>query len=276
MRAWFVSVVIAAACLAVPAAALADEGQSSNWAGFAVHGTNFHRVVGLWRQPNVTCVPGQQTYSAYWVGIGGYTGNALEQIGTEADCGAGGQPQLSAWYEMVPAASITFSMTIHAGDLMEGVVTVAGHRATLILRDLSRHRSFQTGVSSAEIDVTSAEWIVEAPSDCSSICVTLPLANFGSAAFIGARAEAANGHWGTISDSAWSPTRITLSPAGGAHAAGASSGSPASAVPSDLSAGGGGFSVAYAPLTAGGSPLMIPRHAVRADRLVHPRSRARA
>jgi hypothetical protein len=274
MRAWLVSVVIAAACLCVPAAALADNGQSSNWAGFAVHGTNFHRVVGLWRQPTVNCTAGQQTYSAYWVGLGGYSGNALEQIGTEADCGSGGQPQLSAWYEMVPAASVTISLRIHAGDMLEGVVYVVGHRAKLILRNLTSRRSFTIVLSSAQIDITSAEWIVEAPSDCSSSCVTLPLANFGSAVFTGARAESAAGHWGTISDPTWNATRITLAPAGAHSTAG--QGVPGSAVPSSLARGGAAFTVAYAPLSASHSPFIgVRRQALRSARWAHPRSERR-
>jgi Peptidase A4 family len=269
MRAWFVSVVIAAACLGLPASALGDDGSSSNWAGFAVHGASFHRVVGLWRQPNVTCNPGQASYSAYWVGLGGYSGSALEQIGTEADCDSNGQPQLSAWYEMVPAASVTVSLRINAGDLMEGVVTVTGHRATLILRDLTRRRLFQISLSAAQIDVTSAEWIVEAPSDCSSTCVTLPLANFSSTTFVGARAEA-GGHWGAISDRAWRATSISLNPTG-AHTAGAQGGSPGAAVPSALSAAGTAFTVAFRP--GGSSQMSVRRQVLRAGRLVHPAER---
>lgn len=268
MRAWFVSVVIAAACLGAPASALADDGSSSNWAGFAVHGTSFHRVVGLWRQPGVSCTPGQASYSAYWVGLGGYSGSALEQIGTEADCGANGQPQLTAWYELVPAASMTVSLRINPGDMMEGVVIVSGHRATLILRDLTRRRSFQISPPVSMVDVSSAEWIVEAPSDCSSTCVTLPLANFGSTGFIGARAEAA-GHWGTISDPAWRATRISLSPSG-AHTAGAQAGPQGSAIPSALSAGGTAFTVTFSPGSS--STMSLRRQALRAGRLVHPRT----
>ena len=99
--------MIVAATLCAAPAALAKTTTNSNWAGYAVHypGVSFRQVSGTWKQPNATCVPGQSTYSAVWVGIGGYkpTSHALEQIGTEADCNAAGNTVVSAWYELVPA-----------------------------------------------------------------------------------------------------------------------------------------------------------------------------
>lgn len=65
---------------------------SANWAGYAVTGSTtgapatFTRVFAAWVQPTATCVQGQATYSAFWVGLGGYNpgSQALEQVGTIA------------------------------------------------------------------------------------------------------------------------------------------------------------------------------------------------
>jgi hypothetical protein len=103
-KAALAAAAIVAATLCAAPAALAKTTTSSNWAGYAVHhpGVSFRQVSGTWTQPNATCIPGQSTYSAVWVGIGGYkpTSNALEQIGTEVDCNRAGNTVSSAWYEL--------------------------------------------------------------------------------------------------------------------------------------------------------------------------------
>jgi hypothetical protein len=280
VRALFISLaLLAAGALSLAPAALADDGVSSNWAGYAVHGTAFHSVWASWRQPGVSCARGQTAYSAYWVGLGGYSSgsHALEQIGTEADCQSG-RPVLSAWFEMVPAASVPVSLPVSAGDDITALVSVSGHRATLVLSDLTRRRSFRTTVWSGPIDVSSAEWIVEAPSDCLSTCTTLPLANFANAVFTGAKAQLGDGYVGAIADRRWSTTRIRLSPSGrqfvtyngGSRVAGA-------AVTSGLIWGGSVFTVSYATVTAPGAGAYGMRRLLAGSgHLVHPLRNGRA
>ena len=100
------AVLTVLAVLAVASAARADTVTSDNWSGYAVHGSGvtFRSVSGTWVQPESTCVSGTKTYSAFWVGIGGYslTSSGLEQVGTELDCSSDGTAVLSAWYELVP------------------------------------------------------------------------------------------------------------------------------------------------------------------------------
>ena len=102
--------------------ALADTVTSSNWAGYAVHrpGTTFTNVAAAWTQPKVRCTLGQPTYSAVWVGLGGYnmSSDALEQIGSEADCRASGKVDSTVWYELVPAVSQPIRMQVRPGDRM--------------------------------------------------------------------------------------------------------------------------------------------------------------
>lgn len=247
--------VIAAALCAAPAA-LAKTTTSSNWAGFAVHrpGVSFRTVSGTWTQPAASCVAGQSSYSAVWVGIGGFnpTSDALEQIGTEVDCNAAGNAVPSAWYELVPAPSKTISFVVHPGDVMHAAVTVVGDQATVQLQNLTLHRTFRKTLSASSIDVSSAEWIVEAPSECISqvACQALPLADFGSVTFDSATATSTGATTGSILDPAWWRTKIRLTPAAQRFiVARQTSDTVGTATPSTLRAGGREFDVNYSTVS---------------------------
>jgi Peptidase A4 family len=266
------------AALGGAASALADNSTSSNWSGYAVHrsGVRFSQVSGTWRTPSATCEQRQETYSANWVGLGGYspTSQALEQIGTETDCTPGGSVVTSAWYELVPAPSVTINLRVHPGDLMSASVSVAGQKVTMKLSDLTRHRSFSKRLNAALVDLTSAEWIVEAPSACysSNDCQTLPLANFGTTNFSSSSARTTSGRTGSIGDHSWQATKITLSPGGRRFIVYQGSGpSAGGAQPSSLSPGGSAFSVKYTRVSVQASPFFSRRRAgLGAARLVHP------
>lgn len=248
---------LALVLLAAPAA-LADSTLSSNWAGYAAHGSHvsFHRVFGAWRQPAATCTARHPTYSSVWVGLGGYsrTSRALEQIGSEVDCSASGRVVSSLWYELVPAPSRSIRMTVAPGDYLSAAVSVTGHDVRLQIDDVTRHKSFTRTVPVRLVDVASADWIVEAPSECSSntSCQELALANFGSAQFSRATVISSANHHGTIADRRWQKTKITLA----AHGRGfISNPSPAAtASTSTLSGGGSAFKVTYESPPSSGSP----------------------
>jgi hypothetical protein len=281
---WIFSLAVIAAALAWVPSASADSSQSSNWAGYAVHrsGVSFTKVIGTWTQPQVTCTTGVPTYSSLWVGIGGYnqSSQALEQIGTEDDCTAGGQVSSSAWYELVPAPSRAIKLTIAPGDRVRASVSVVGHSVKLTIRDLTRRRSFSKTTHTSNLDTSSAEWIVEAPSLCAgaggATCQTLPLANFGSIAFSSAAAKSTAGHVGTITDGHWTRTKISLAPGGPRFVdTGGLPGQSAalSAAPSALTAGGSAFTVSYLGAAPGVPPTGLPTSAPRqvaVGRLVHP------
>lgn len=271
VRAWIATIAAMAAALLLAPAALADSSNSANWAGYAVHrtGVSFRRVSATWRQPTASCAMGQPAYSAFWVGLGGYsqTSNALEQIGTETDCDPSGAPVLSAWYELVPAPSTPIHLAVQPGDAISASVTMNGHRATLSLNDLTRHHGFTKTLRASSVDISSAEWIVEAPSDCITIssCQTLPLANFGTAAFTSARAQGTKRHTGSISSPRWSSTKITLTPGGRRYSAYQGTGlTTGEAAPSALTAAGTAFTVRYSAVFAPGNPFLTPRAAAAA------------
>lgn len=274
MSRWSISLaVIALAGLAGAPAASADTTVSSNWAGYAVHrsGVSFSAVTGTWTQPRAVCTAGRPTYSAVWVGLGGYDLNsqALEQIGTEADCTASGRAVSSAWYELVPSASRAVKLAVNPGDRVRAGVTVTGDEVTVTLSDLTRHRSFIKRLHPAAVDTTSAEWILEAPSVCSSSwsCRTLPLADFGSAGFAAAEATRSTGHRGPITDRRWNATKISLAAAGRQFVS-TSSPPPPGAVPSSLSARGSAFTVTYRGTASPTGPVSSPL--VAGDRRARP------
>jgi hypothetical protein len=260
----------------VGAATASAETNSSNWAGYAAHGSRvrFRKVIGAWTQPNAACTAGNVTYSSVWVGLGGYSisSPALEQIGTELDCMASGRTLSSAWYELVPAASHTIGLIVRPGDHMQASVSVTGNRIKLAIGDLTRHRSFTTTLHDTVVDTTSAEWIVEAPSACTSStdCQTLPLTDFGSTALTGARATTTSGHVGSIADRRWVTTKIRLAEDARRFAdSGGTGPRPVLAAPSALSAGGSAFTVSYSGST-GIAGTTSERTAAVSRPLVHP------
>src|SRR5947209_7597600 len=70
---------------------------SSNWAGYAVTGSDFTDIVATWQVPTVQSggTSDPSTYSAVWVGLDGDNSNSVEQCGTEQDY-TKGQAQYSA------------------------------------------------------------------------------------------------------------------------------------------------------------------------------------
>jgi hypothetical protein len=252
-----VTLVAALVALAPPTGASASTWAttSSNWAGYATSqpGVSFRRVSGTWIAPAVHCGSGGRRYSAVWLGLGGLhtAAKALEQVGTEADC-AGGKGYYSAWYEIVPAAPVRLGLTVRPGDTMSASVAVSGRSVKLFLADRTRGTSFTKRLDVARVDVSSAEWIVEAPSACGAngACRALPLANFATTSFAGAEATSATGHTGTISDPAWSSVAITLSTRARGLRFTTDQGS-GTAVPADLSPAGDAFAVSYQAAQSG-------------------------
>ena len=216
--------------------------------------------------PAATCSDRGDTYSAAWVGLGGFheSSHALEQIGTDADCSRAGGAVYSGWYELVPAAPVTLKLKVHAGDAMVASVTVRDHDVTLRIRDLSTGKMFTRTRRVSRIDSSSAEWIVEAPSVCvtTNICRTLTLTDFGSVAFSDLSATA-GGQTGPVEDPLWSATELELREAQnfpqGPRASAASI--SAVAVPSALSSGGSAFAVSWgeqATQTEQATPPTLP------------------
>jgi Peptidase A4 family len=242
--------------LAPSATAIRHDTQvSSNWAGYVVSGsdptvpTTFTSVSARWVQPAARCTGLRPTYSAFWVGLGGVaeTSQALEQIGTEADCSATGKARYAMWYELLPAASVRIELKVFPRNVITASVKVNGNRVTLQIKNLTRKTTFTKTLQMSAPDLSSAEWVAEAPSACNSAgrCEQLPLSNFGSLSFTRA-STTANAHTGTISDSAWTATLVQLVEE--ADQSFISNGqAPTGALPSALSSDGTSFRIDWQP-----------------------------
>jgi hypothetical protein len=265
-RLLFVAAAALAAAAVVPqfAAAAGRDQQSSNWAGYAVSDAatiggapitgstttlSYSSVTGTWTEPHVSCTAGEPSFSAFWVGLGGFASdaNALEQVGTAADCSSAGTPVYSVWYELVPSAAVTVKLKIRPGDVVSASVNVQPNGVLVQVKDRTRGTNFTKLLDVPAVqDYTSAEWIAEAPSSCDALlahCRALPLANFGKIPFTRI-AAIANGHPGTITDPTWTATAIDLVPnqLGGVDVAGASG----TATPSAVDPTGRSFIVNFA------------------------------
>jgi len=216
---------------------------STHWAGYidTGAGSSFTAVQATWVQPRIRCNRPNSS-AAFWIGLGGAPVGAdgLEQIGTSADCSEELLPSYSAWYELIPipAAPIQLPITVAPGDRLTAQVNVRGGTVTLAMRNLSTGGSFSTQTTAPRLDLTSAEWIAEAPSFCLIDCTPLALADFGTVNFKRATASG-DTHTGTINDPSWThqPIKLFTTPF------------EPSAIPSALSPNGRAFSVRWRDTT---------------------------
>ncbi len=236
---------------------------SSNWAGYVATGIgstpstaspsmSYTDVTGQWVQPRATCTRGTATSVAIWVGLGGYSESSqeLEQIGSSADCSVGGKPSYYIWYELVPADSVNLKVRIRPGDTIASSVVVNGTDVLVQATDRTRGVRFTRHLTMASPDLSSADWIAEAPSQCSAsgYCPQLALTNFHSVSFTRSYAVG-NTQNGTISSPSWTSTELDLVPR--AHRFYGDPNDPSSlaggagAMPSALSTDGSGFTVTW-------------------------------
>jgi hypothetical protein len=218
---------------------------SSNWAGYAVtspdpsNPASFTNVSATWKEPATTCGENDgQGQAAFWIGIGGYHAGsqALEQIGTMAGCDVAGPTSYVAWYELVPGPALSFAMQILPGDTVSASVSISTTNiVTMELKNLTRHTTAYVRQKDTSPDLSSAEWIAEAPTLCDTAeCDVTALPDFNSIAMSKVQATAAGSQPGTITNPAWQATPIQI----------ASDGSTAgTCAPTGLAGNGGAFTV---------------------------------
>jgi hypothetical protein len=158
--------------------ARANASKSNNWFGYnqgsQERGTKFHSIAGDWTVPRARQhSKGHAESSSTWIGIGGGCTDAkctqgdetLIQTGTEQDVSAAGKPSYSAWWEVIPAPSLTISMKVRPGDHMRASINEAPKGTEvwhIRLQDLTRHETFKKTVPYTSTYAT-AEWIEETP-----------------------------------------------------------------------------------------------------------------
>ncbi len=154
--------------------------QSNNWFGYnqgslEQGGKLFNSISGSWTVPTATQhTSGQAEASSDWIGIGGgcvdagctATDSTLIQTGTEQDVSSTGAATYSAWYELVPAPSLTISsMTVHPGDQMSASISQAAAGAdvwSISIKDVTTGQSYSTTLPYTST-MSTAEWIEETP-----------------------------------------------------------------------------------------------------------------
>jgi len=75
------------------------------WSGYCAVGRHFTSVTATWTQPDLTAKGKGQRAVDIWVGLDGYSGPTVEQVGSEGDSQGGTDPWVwsAAWWEMYPA-----------------------------------------------------------------------------------------------------------------------------------------------------------------------------
>jgi Peptidase A4 family len=260
-----VAAIAAASWLGIDVAAASANASTAptptaQWSGYAVTnptgGTDgFTSVTATWKQPAATCHSGVAS-SAFWVGLGGFSSdsNRIEQIGAATDCTSANRPKYYAWYDLPPNAGVILKLKVRPADVMTASVHMNATRTRVSLRivDTTTGSTYATDLRVESPDVTSAEWITEAPSSCNAYgaCQSIPLANFGKVAFTKIE-TVANGHQGTITDKHWQDTAIKLVPRTQTNryfpeaASAQPSSSTAGAIPYGLTAAGNTFGITW-------------------------------
>jgi hypothetical protein len=147
---------------------------------------------------------------------------------------------------------VSLKLRVAPGDTIAAVVKANGTDILLQVTDRTRGTRFTRHLAMASPDLTSAEWIAEAPTLCndSGYCKQLPLTRFRSFAFTRTYATG-NNSGGTITSPAWTSTALQLVPRsrrffGDRNDPTAAEGD-AGALPSALASDGAGFTVTWRP-----------------------------
>jgi hypothetical protein len=225
---------------------LSNASSNASWCGY-VAATNIanqanysvSKVVGSWVVPNIQ-PSAVDTYCSLWVGIDGFGGPTVEQIGTEHNFFKGQQLHY-AWFEMYPEPSHQImGFPVEPGDQITASVIFIPLNGVLpansdlfimqITNNTKRLYSIIPVITQSKMQRSCAEWVVEAP----SLSTTLPLSNFGFASMYNCSAVI-NNVLGPINNPAWANEIVTMATPEGVTKASAS----------PLSSDGKGFSVVW-------------------------------
>ncbi len=137
---------------------------SANWAGYAVGSGPFTKVSGTFNVPGIGAEP-VSTDVSEWVGVDGITNSSLIQAGiNEEYSNSNNQVQITAWWEILPAASTTItSLDVSPGDSVTvSLQQLSAAEWAITVADNSTAHTFTTEQQYSGPQA-SAEWIVEAP-----------------------------------------------------------------------------------------------------------------
>ena len=156
---------------------------SPNWSGYAVSDSSVSAVGATWVQPAVSGTG--TTASSMWVGIDGYNGSTVEQIGTAAST-SNGSLSYVAWYEFFGDQASgtngakgpdynqvnipTSSINVQPGDTISAEVSLVANTTATFLFQMTdtpanggavQTFSIQQTMQYVTPSLSTAEWIVE-------------------------------------------------------------------------------------------------------------------
>lgn len=215
------------------------QGTSLNWSGYIAATSLTHpiknsvtAVSGEWIVPELSSSI-KDTYCSIWVGIDGYAGSTVEQIGTEHNWSEKLQ-QNYAWFEMYPNSMYRIvGFPVDVNDHIAASVSYVKKNTFKMTIINHTKKSYATVPSSytktSQAFRNSAEWIVEAP----TLNNVLPLAHFGTISLANCKATI-NGFSGNINSSYFVKDALSM----------ITQNKTIKASPSDLT-GGNSFTVAW-------------------------------
>ncbi|MCL4399394.1 G1 family endopeptidase [Candidatus Parvarchaeota archaeon] len=172
--------------------ALSNVVYSLNWAGyvaassFSSPSATVSSVSGSWIVQTANPTK-KSTYSAQWIGIGGYfsNDNSLIQTGTSSDYSNGAS--YYAWYELLPASETQITnLIIRPGDNISASIKEiksfgSVQEWNITIKDVTSKETFSKLVNYSS-SMLSAEWIEERPAFCTAVmCRLTTLSDFGTA-----------------------------------------------------------------------------------------------
>jgi hypothetical protein len=149
---------------------------STNWAGYAVTGSDFTGAGGSWIVPKYHCLATPNSKSVAFVGMDGYSDNTIEAIGTESDC-VGRKYQYFAWYTLGTTVTKITGFSVKSGDAILASVSYAGSEFTVEILNITQGTAFRTSAAVSGAQRSSAEWIVQRLEDGAG--QYFPLMDFG-------------------------------------------------------------------------------------------------
>ena len=194
------------------------------WSGFAVASTQYSSVSAVFQVPTLSHdnQTTENEWIAQWVGIGGYGDGTLIQAGVFGQVATTGQAAYYAWYELIPAGSISVGGAVKPGDIISAsidcianCVPSATQTWRMTMTDETAGWSWTQSVQ-YQSSMASAEWILEAP----WLNGELPLADFAQATFDTIEANGVNPNVtiaanGIQMSDPWGETSNPSSPASG-------------------------------------------------------------
>ena len=172
---------------------------STNWSGYVLTGGPYTGATGTFTVPSLSSASQDGTTSE-WVGIDGTSSSnpSIIQAGiTEKYTAATNDVLVYAWIELYPQPAVFAPLVVNASDKV--TVTIAQSSAGTWSVQLTDATSGQTYSESDPWSgpATSAEWIVEAPTDATSGQVE-NLATFSPVTFSGLAIDPAAGDFSRV------------------------------------------------------------------------------